>query len=100
MVRDVAKKHLATLSTLLRHIPIFGLEASLLAYFELITKLRRADSQTTPEAKAALDPLMEKVKTWGGRLSTIDEIVNKGANLIERAKGMAPLLQYLPGIAG
>ncbi|PTQ63726.1 hypothetical protein C8J45_105303 [Sphingomonas sp. PP-CE-3G-477] len=96
VVRDVARKHLAALSTMLRHIPIFGLEAALQAYFELSMKLRRADIQTTPESKAGLDTIMDKVKSWGDKLQTLDGVMNTGANLFDRASRAAPLLQYLP----
>ncbi len=98
VIRELARKHLATLATLIRHIPIFGLEASLQAYFELIMKLRRADSKSTPESKSNLDKLMEPIKSWGERLQTLDGIINTGANLLDRASKAAPILQYIPSI--
>lgn len=100
VVRDVAKKHMAALATLLRHVPIFGLEAALSSYFELVMRLRRVDAHSTPEAKEALEPLMGQVKTWGERLGAIDEAINKGANLLDRVKGAGHLLQYVPGLVG
>ncbi len=96
VVREIAAKHLATLATLLRHIPVFGVEAALQSYFELLMKLRRADSKSTPESKSRLDSLMASVKSWGDKLQTLDGMINTGANLLDRAGKAAPLLQYLP----
>jgi hypothetical protein len=100
VVRDVAKKHMEALATLLRHVPIFGLEAALTSYFELVMRLRRVDAQSTPEAKKALEPLMGEVKVWGERLGAIDDAINKGATLLERVKSAGHLLQYVPGLVG
>jgi len=98
VVRDIAKKHMAVLSTLIRHIPVFGLEAALTSYFELVAKLRRADSKSTDESKRKLDGMMEQVKKWGERLKSLDDMITTGANLLDRAHVAAPLLQYIPGL--
>lgn len=98
LVRDIAKRHLQTLATLLKHIPIFGLEPALATYFELITKLRRADIHTTQASKDALDPAFEKINSWGTRLKGLDETWNAGARWVGRAgKAAVSLLTYLGG---
>ena len=96
MVRDVAKRHLVILSTLLRHVPVFGLEGALATYFELVLKIRRTDAHTTPTAQAKLDPLFNKVKTWGERLGVLDKAWNSGSRLLEHAGKAQDLLQYIP----
>lgn len=98
VVRDVAKKHLAVLATLLRHIPIFGAEAALVSYFELLMKLRRADVDTSPEAKKKAKPLWEKIEKWSTRISAIDKAVNSGASLANNANKATALLDYIPNI--
>jgi hypothetical protein len=95
VVRDIAKKHLAVLAMTLRAIPIFGLEASMQAYFELITKLRRADIKTSPEAKSKLGEVIDIVRSWGSRIQDIDKAVNAGANLLERGGKVTGLLDYI-----
>lgn len=96
VVRDTAKRHLAILSTLLQHIPIFGVEAALVTYFELMMKVRRADVGTSDASRAKLNPLWEKMQTWGERLGTIDKLWNTGARLLGHAKNAQELLSYLP----
>ena len=101
VIRDIAKRHLATLSTLLRNIPIFGLEAALATYFEMIILLRRAATNTSKESKAATKPLMERIEGWRKSLEAIDEVWNIGARWIGAAKGVgALLLSYIPGASG
>lgn len=99
LVREIARKHLTILATLIRHIPVFGLEAALQSYFELTLKLRRADSKSSEQAKGKLDDLMGALKTWGERLKSLDDAVNTGASLLNRGQAMAPLLQYFPGVS-
>ncbi|MFA6112804.1 MAG: hypothetical protein WC729_02405 [Sphingomonas sp.] len=99
LVREIGRKHMSMLATLLRHIPIFGLEPALSTYFDLVMRLRRADSGTSPKAKSRLDPLFVTIKTWGERLGLIDKAVNSGAKLLERADGARGLLEYLPDIS-
>lgn|GEM_PF-2193612 len=98
VVRDIAKKHMVILATLIRHVPIFGLEAALSTYFDLVLKLRRADSQSSEQSKGALDRLIGTVTTWGERIQSLDKMMNAGANLIDRAKPAGHLLQYIPHI--
>lgn len=96
VVREIALKHMAVLSTLIRHIPVFGLEAAITAYFELMMKLRRADSKSSEASKGALDRVIDTVKGWGERMEKVDKAMNAGANLLSRAEGLTPLLSYLP----
>jgi hypothetical protein len=96
-VRDIGKRHMAVLATLLRHIPIFGLEAALTTYFELVMKLRRADIGTTEASHTKLQSLFAGMKNWGDRLGSLDRLWNSGAKLIEHAESSG-LLTYLPEI--
>lgn len=96
VVRQIAKKHMALLSMLLRHIPIFGLEPAMQTYFEMVMKMRRADSKSSEDSKTALNTVLSVVKTWKDRIISLDEVVNSGASLLERAQVLTPLLQYLP----
>jgi len=96
LLRDVAKRHLQTLSTLLQHIPIFGMEAAMTAYFEMIMKLRRVDSGTSEEAHKKAEPLWKKVMQWGPRLEALDKQINTGIRLIGHAKKVVGLLDYIP----
>lgn len=97
-VKLILKRHLVILSTLLRHIPIFGLEGAMTSYFELVTKLRRAESRSGPDAAPANAAVMEKVVSWSGKIAAIDKIVNSGANIIHKIQGTASFLQYIPGL--
>jgi hypothetical protein len=96
VVRDIARKHLSVLETLLRQIKIFGLEPALSIYWDLMLKLRRADVGSSAASKAALNPLFETIKKWGERMGAIDKAVNSGANLLERVGGAKNLLEYIP----
>jgi len=95
-VRDVAKRHLQILSTLLQHIPIFGLEPALTTYFELMMKVRRADTGSSDDAHKQTAGLWDRMKEWGGRIDTIDKIVNSGARLLSHGDKITGLLKYLP----
>lgn len=97
VVRETAKRHLKILSTLLQHIPIFGVEAALATYFELMMKIRRADVGTTESSKTKLDPLFAKMERWAERLGVIDKVWNSGARLLNHAEKAQALLTYLPG---
>jgi hypothetical protein len=96
-VRDVAKRHLQILSTLLQHIPIFGLEAALTSYFELMMKVRRTDSGSNAASHTKTEPIWSKMKTWGSRLDAADKIINSAVKLGEKAEKAIGLLDYIPG---
>jgi len=96
-VRDVAKRHLQILSTLLQHIPIFGLEAALTSYFELMMKVRRTDSGSSEASHAKTAPIWDKMKAWGSRLDSIDKLINGAVKLGDKAQKAAGLLDYIPG---
>ncbi len=85
LARDIAVKHLTALATLLRHIPIFGLEAAMSTYFELMARLRRAEAGASPESRAASSPIWETLKSWGERFDAIDKVWNVGARALEHA---------------
>jgi len=98
LVRSIAQQHLQTLATLLRHIKIFGLEAALATYFELLARLRRAESSSTPESKKAAKPFTDRIKGWADVFESIDKIFNTGARMLGRAKVVAGLITYFgPG---
>lgn len=99
VVREIAKKHLATLAMLLRHIPIFGLESAMQAYFELMMKLRRANSKSSTKSQNNMSSVLEILKSWGDRIKSLDEYYNSSANMIDRAGNVIPLLQYIPGLS-
>jgi hypothetical protein len=95
-VRDVAKRHLLILATLLRHIPVFGIEAAMGSYFDLMMKIRRADIETSEESQKKTSSLWDKMGTWSGRFDTIDKLWNHGARLIGQAEKLPNLLAYIP----
>lgn len=94
VVREVAKQHLQTLATLLRHVHIFGLEAAWATYFELLAKLRRAEASSTPESKKESKPLSETIKSWANTFKSLDSICNAGGRMIGRAKTVGGLISY------
>lgn len=97
ILRDVAKKHLATLSTLLQHVPIFGIEAALTAYFDMVMKLRRAETKAGPATKGKMDKLWGELKKMSDRLGVLDKLFNQGARALEKANESG-LLEYLPDL--
>ncbi len=82
LVRDTARRHLQILATMLRHIPIFGLEAALTSYFELMMKIRRVETGASKETKSKVNGFWTSMEKWAGRLSSIDKIWNAGARAI------------------
>lgn len=97
VIRDIGRRHLATLSTLLRHIPIFGLEAALSVYFEMVVRLRRASVNTSEESQKAAKPIMEKLQGLREKFETVDKLWNIGAKWVGAAKGVGSLLlTYIP----
>lgn len=96
IVREMAKRHLATLATLLRHIPIFGLEAAMTTYFEMIMRLRRADANTSDKSQEKMTPLFQHLENWWGRLQALDKIWNVGARWVGHADKAMHLLNYSP----
>ena len=95
-VRELAKRHLEVLATLLRHIPIFGLEPALTTYFELMMKIRRTDAKSTDAAHAKAKPLFERMKGWNKVLQGIDKAVNAGTRLLENVDKAQDLLSFIP----
>ncbi len=95
-VREVAKRHLQILSTLLQHIPIFGLEAALTSYFEMMMKIRRADSGSNAASHAKTETLWSRMTTWGSRLESVDKIINSAVKLGDKAEKAIGLLDYIP----
>jgi hypothetical protein len=98
VVRDTVRRHLKILSTLLQHIPIFGLEPALATYFELMMKVRRAETGSTEQAKAKMEPIWKRMEKWGERLVALDKIWNAGARIIGNANKAQDLLTYIPDV--
>ena len=96
LVRETAKQHLQILATMLRHLPIFGVEAAMATYFELILKVKAADSATTEVQKKAAKPLMEKIGAFAEGLKKTNEAAKSGVGLIGHAKSAAVLFGLLP----
>jgi len=93
LVRETAQRHLNVLSTLLRQIPILGLEAALTAYFALLMKIRRSDIDTSPKSRDKLKPIWATIEGWGAKLASIDKVWNVGARLAH-VKRAQQLLTY------
>lgn len=98
IVRDTAQRHLQILSTLLQHIPVFGLEAALATYFELMLKVRRTENGASEATKAKVSPLWDVMEKWSARLGTIDKLWNAGARAVAHADKARGLLSYIPDI--
>lgn len=95
LVREVAKRHIAVLVTMLKNAQALGVDAAMAAYFELVIHLRRAD-QTKPDDANGVDPsFWEKLKEWGGRLNTISELADKGGSLLAYGDKVLPLLKHI-----
>ena len=95
VVRELAKRHLQILATMLRHVPVFGLEAALATYFELVLKVRRADANTGEKQKKAVEPLMDKINGWQQKLAALDKAWNQGARWLTRGKSGLALLGFI-----
>lgn len=95
-VKDVAQRHLQILATMLDHIPIFGLEAAMTAYFELMMKIRRTDSGAGEPSHKKTQGLWEKMKGWGSRMDDADKIINSAVKIGEKAEKAIGLLDYIP----
>lgn len=98
VVRSVAEKHLLILATFLKHIPVFGLEGAMTSYFELMTRIRRAEVGSSPEAKAKFEPVWKAMTRWSERLGSIDKVWNAGARVIQHADKATGLLDYIPHV--
>ncbi|WP_147454257.1 hypothetical protein [Sphingomonas sp. PP-F2F-G114-C0414] len=100
-VVEILKKKMAALATLLRHIPVFGMEAALETYWSLVFSVSRAkaDAVAPKEASKADEPkksLLVKLGEWLSRLTQIDQALEAGTKLIEHAGDAAKLLEHLP----
>lgn len=92
LVHRTAKEHLRALETLLRNVDAFGVDAALVAYFELIARLRRVERTATPATKEVLAKIWPEVERWAGRLAIIEEAINNGHGLLEHAGSAIKLL--------
>lgn len=97
IVRETAKKHLDVLLALLRNVGALGVDSAMIAYAELVIRLKRVDgiaSETSRSKTATVWPVIEK---WGGRLAIIDKAMNSGQGLLDHAVNIGrTLLDYLP----
>lgn len=96
-VRLVARRHMMILQSLLRHIPIFGIEAALSVYFEMMLKVRRADVGSGTASAEQTKSAWETMKTWGERLTSIEKIYTVGAKLVGKANDVG-LLTYIHSV--
>lgn len=96
LVRETAKQHLQILATMLRHLTVFGIEAAMATYFELLLKMKAADASTTKDQKAAAKPIMERIGGFMEGLKKADEASKAGIGLIGHAKSAAVLFGLLP----
>ena len=94
-VRDVAQRHLKILSALLKNIGILGLEPSIVEYFSLVSKLRRADVGASKTSHEATQPVWDRIEKWGKRIGAIDKIVNAGTRFANGADKVAGLLDHM-----
>lgn len=97
LVRDVALKHLAILKALLSNVDAFGTDAAIAAYWELVVRLRRAESGASESTKEKLKKIWPKLEQWAGRLTIIEQAMNSGASILSDFSWTAQnLLQHLP----
>jgi len=99
LVREIADRHLQILRNFLEQIDVFGVEAALTTYFDLIIKVRRADVGASEASTAKTKPLWDRMVGLGKRLEDVDRIVNSGVKLVDRAQKAAGLLDYLPPLS-
>lgn len=96
LVASTAKKHLHVLLTLLRDVEALGLDAAMVAYAELIIRLRRVDAGASETARAKTAKLWPTINKWTERFSSIDKAINSGGNLLTQGVGAAQnLLSFL-----
>ena len=68
VVRDTAKKHLHVLLALLRNADALGVDAAMVAYAELVIRLKRVDASASEVARSKVANIWPKVERWGGRI--------------------------------
>jgi hypothetical protein len=95
-VREIAKRHLQILATMLRHLPIFGLEAAMTTYFELVLRVKRANEASGASQKAAAKPLLERIKSVGATMKSWDDMWTVAVKWIGIGKAGAKLLGLYP----
>lgn len=79
---NIARRHLTMLATLLRHIPVFGLEAALLTYFELMMAMNNSMGRSREPQTEEAAGFWEVLKSWKDRFSDIEELWNKGTKAL------------------
>lgn len=92
LVRDTAKKHLHVLLTLLKNVDALGVDAAMVAYAELVIRLRRVDATASETARAKTAKVWPVIEKWLGRLAIIDKALNSGQGLLEQAHGLGQVL--------
>lgn len=92
-----ARQHLAVLSTMLRHIGVFGIESAMATYDELIIRLGRTEgANQKPRPSSALTKLFAVVQTWSTRIAAIEKLWSAGSKMIDHVGGAQNLLSQLP----
>lgn len=103
-VRETARRHLAVLKALLQHTDALGVDAAMASYYELVLRLRSADSNASAASKERMAKLWPEIERWAGRLAIIDQMYTQGGHLLGELGRPAQLLvshiPALPGLAG
>lgn len=97
LVKETAKKHLAVLLALLRNADALGVDAAMVAYTELVIRLKRVEATASASARAKTAKVWPVIEKWGGRLALISDAMNAGQGLLDHAQVIGQgLLSHLP----
>jgi hypothetical protein len=90
--REICRRHLNALSGLLKNIDAFGVDTALSAYYDMILSLRK-DLRTQTEDSSNGDGIWAKIKSIGGKLKDLNDLVETGAKIL-------PYVDDLPKMIG
>lgn len=93
-VRDLARKQLHILLTLLRNLEVMGVEAAMAAYAELFIRLRTATASASEQTKAEVAKFWPTIEGWSKRLGAIQKLYAAGVAIVGYGK---PLLALIKG---
>lgn len=96
IIRDTAIRHLVIFRTLLGNVDSLGVDSAMAAYFELVVRLRRAETAASQTGKEEVKGIWSKIENWLGRLNSINKGLNDGAGLLSHFESVPSLLEYLP----
>jgi hypothetical protein len=97
LVKEIAVRHLRALAIMLRYVQAFGVDAALVAYSELLVRLRRAERTATEDTREKMGAVWPVIKTWLDRLRDVDRALSAGQDLLEYGKEGLGLLADLTG---